>query len=129
MKIFQKMENNAYRYYLSVRRQFKTVVELVSFYERNDLGENFVGYVANYAHSSWNTEIFINHKNNCLVFSSLNQSLQWPYYEEIAEALYDFASTMPNQLSLVTGCRVTIISKEGDANGWWRGKTDEKVCF
>lgn len=31
------------QYYLSSRRNFKTIVELVSFYERNDLGENFAG--------------------------------------------------------------------------------------
>lgn len=55
MKINQKVEINSTLYYLSSRRLFKTIIELVSFYERNDLGENFAGYVMNififkYAH-------------------------------------------------------------------------------
>lgn len=43
MKINQKRENEVTLYFLSSRRHFKTIVELVSFYERNDLGENFAG--------------------------------------------------------------------------------------
>lgn len=44
MKIYQKEEfNSSIVYYLSTRRCFKSIVELVSFYERNDLGENFAG--------------------------------------------------------------------------------------
>lgn len=44
MKIYQKVEGEANQFYfLSTRRCFKTIVELVSFYERNDLGENFAG--------------------------------------------------------------------------------------
>lgn len=43
MKINQKHEKNNTLFYLSSRRLFKTIIELVSFYERNDLGENFAG--------------------------------------------------------------------------------------
>lgn len=102
MKIYQKQENFSVLYYLSTRRHFKTIVELVSFYERNDLGENFAG---------------------------LNQSLQWPFKEVIATALYDFSPNEPNQLPLRQGCQVIVIGKEGDSKGWWRGKTLEKVGF
>ncbi|XP_055630616.1 protein vav isoform X2 [Toxorhynchites rutilus septentrionalis] len=102
MKIYQKKENSTVLYYLSTRRHFKTIVELVSFYERNDLGENFAG---------------------------LNQSLQWPYKEVIATALYDFFPSEPNQLPLRQGCQVVVIGKEGDSKGWWRGKSMEKVGF
>lgn len=45
MKINQKVEKSSTLYYLSSRRLFKTIIELVSFYERNDLGENFAGFV------------------------------------------------------------------------------------
>ncbi|XP_055613942.1 protein vav isoform X2 [Uranotaenia lowii] len=102
MKIYQKQENLTVLYYLSTRRHFKTIVELVSFYERNDLGENFAG---------------------------LNQSLQWPFKEVTATALYDFSPNEPNQLPLRQGCQVIVIGKEGDSKGWWRGKTLEKVGF
>lgn len=43
MKIYQKRVGDKFAYFLSTRREFKTIVELVSFYERNDLGENFAG--------------------------------------------------------------------------------------
>ncbi|XP_055301018.1 protein vav isoform X2 [Sitodiplosis mosellana] len=102
MKINQKMEKNNTLYYLSSRRLFKTIIELVSFYERNDLGENFAG---------------------------LNQSLSWPFREVVATALYDFSPREPNQLPLRQGCQVLVIGKEGDSKGWWRGKTMERVGF
>lgn len=100
MKIFQKKENDTVSYHLSTLRLFKTIIELVSFYERNDLGENFAG---------------------------LNQTLQWPFKEVIAIALYPFVPQEPNQLALSQGCQVIVIGKEGDSKGWWRGKTMEKV--
>lgn len=43
MKIYQKRFGDKQTFFLSTRREFKTIVELVSFYERNDLGENFAG--------------------------------------------------------------------------------------
>lgn len=43
MKIYQKLEDGQTHYFLSTRRYFKSIVELVSFYERSDLGENFAG--------------------------------------------------------------------------------------
>lgn len=102
MKIFQKRELDAITYHLSTLRHFKTIIELVSFYERNDLGENFSG---------------------------LNQTLQWPFREVIAVALYEFVPKEPNQLPLKEGCQVIVIGKEGDSKGWWRGKTMDRVGF
>ncbi|XP_053688911.1 protein vav [Sabethes cyaneus] len=102
MKIYHKQDNMIPLYYLSTRRHFKTIVELVSFYERNDLGENFAG---------------------------LHQTLQWPFKEVTATALFDFTPYEPNQLSLRQGCHVIIIGKEGDSKGWWRGKAMDKVGF
>ncbi|XP_055695535.1 protein vav isoform X1 [Lutzomyia longipalpis] len=102
MKIYQKRDSETVSYYLSTRRYFKTIIELVSFYERNDLGENFAG---------------------------LNQSLQWPFREVIATALYEFVPEEQNQLPLRKGCQVIVIGKEGDSKGWWRGKTNERVGF
>lgn len=89
------------QYYLSSRRSFKTIVELVSFYERNDLGENFAG---------------------------LNQTLQWPFKEVLSKALYDFNPKELNQLPLRKDCIVLVIGKEGDSKGWWRGKAMDRVC-
>lgn len=44
MKIYQKNESTTIMYYLSPTRHFKSVEELISFYERNELGEIFRGY-------------------------------------------------------------------------------------
>ncbi|XP_070144200.1 protein vav isoform X2 [Drosophila kikkawai] len=103
MKINQENSGESLLYCLSSRRHFKTIVELVSYYERNDLGENFAG---------------------------LNQSLQWPYKEVIATALYDFEPRAgSNQLQLRTDCQVLVIGKDGDSKGWWRGKIGDTVGY
>lgn len=41
----------------------------------------------------------------CSLFS-LNQSLQWTFYERTATALYDFTPREPNQLPLKKGCLI-----------------------
>ncbi|XP_023037071.1 protein vav isoform X3 [Drosophila willistoni] len=103
MKINQENDGESMLYCLSSRRHFKTIVELVSYYERNDLGENFAG---------------------------LNQSLQWPYREVIATALYDYEPKAgSNQLQLRTDCQVLVIGKDGDSKGWWRGKIGDTVGY
>lgn len=60
---------------------------------------------------------------------SLNQSLQWPYREVFATAIYDFEPKGNNQLQLKTGCQVLVIGKDGDSKGWWRGKIGDVVSF
>ncbi|XP_049311757.1 protein vav isoform X1 [Bactrocera dorsalis] len=102
MKINQEPDGETVLYCLSSRRHFKTIVELVSYYERNDLGENFAG---------------------------LNQSLQWPFREVIATAIYDFEPKGSNQLHLKTGGQVLVIGKDGDSKGWWRGKIGDTVGY
>ncbi|XP_037938230.1 protein vav isoform X2 [Teleopsis dalmanni] len=102
MKINQESEAENVLYCLSSRRHFKTIVELVSYYERNDLGENFAG---------------------------LNHTLQWPFREVYATAIYDYEPQGSNQLQLKTGCQVLVIGKDGDSKGWWRGKIGDTVGY
>ncbi|KAM7346483.1 vav guanine nucleotide exchange factor isoform 1-T1 [Cochliomyia hominivorax] len=102
MKINQDTIADNVVYCLSSIRHFKSIVELVSYYERNELGENFAG---------------------------LNQSLQWPYREVFATANYDFEPKGNNQLQLKTGCQVLVIGKDGDSKGWWRGKIGDVVGY
>ncbi|KAL6420434.1 hypothetical protein ACFW04_014438 [Cataglyphis niger] len=102
IRVFKRDVDGADLYYLSESRFFKSVVELVEYYERASLSENF---------------------------EKLDQRLLWPYRRVLAKALFDFRGSERNQLSLRRGCRVVVLSKEGDAKGWWKGKIGDQVGF
>ncbi|CAL7947972.1 unnamed protein product [Xylocopa violacea] len=102
IRVFKRDVDGADVYYLSESRFFKSVVELVEYYERESLSENF---------------------------EKLDQRLLWPYKRVLATALFDFRGEERNQLSLRRGCRVVVLSKEGDAQGWWKGKIGDQVGF
>ncbi|XP_011871795.1 PREDICTED: protein vav isoform X2 [Vollenhovia emeryi] len=102
IRVFKRDVDGADLYYLSESRFFKSVVELVEYYERASLSENF---------------------------ENLDQRLLWPYRRVLAKALFDFRGCERNQLSLRRGCRVVVLSKEGDAKGWWKGKIGDQVGF
>ncbi|KAG7197853.1 hypothetical protein KM043_001665 [Ampulex compressa] len=102
IRVFKRDVDGADLYYLSESRFFKSVVELVEYYERASLSENF---------------------------QNLDQRLLWPYRRVLAKALFDFRGGERNQLSLRRGCKVVVLSKEGDAKGWWKGKIDDQVGF
>ncbi|XP_029175638.1 protein vav isoform X2 [Nylanderia fulva] len=102
IRVFKRDVDGADLYYLSESRFFKSVVELVEYYERASLSENF---------------------------EKLDQRLLWPYRRVLAKARFDFRSTERNQLSLRRGCRIVVLSKEGDAKGWWKGKIGDQVGF
>lgn len=46
-----------------------------------------------------------------------------------AIAKYDFDARSEQELSLVAGQFVNIISKAGGDHGWWKGEYDRKVSF
>ncbi|XP_026480892.1 protein vav-like [Ctenocephalides felis] len=102
MKVYKKQVELVPQYYLSESRYFKSIVDLIAYYERTSLGENYVG---------------------------LDVSLQWPFHQILAIAEYNFEPDETNQLPLVKGCEVLILSKEGDERGWWRGKVMDRVGF
>jgi len=43
MKVYSKEIDGAVSYYLSVSRYFKSIIELVKYYEKTSLEENFAG--------------------------------------------------------------------------------------
>ncbi|XP_015113699.1 protein vav isoform X1 [Diachasma alloeum] len=102
IRVFKRDVDGADLYYLSESRFFKSVVELVEYYERASLSENF---------------------------EKLDQRLLWPFRRVLAKALFDFRPIERNQLNLRRGCRVVVLSKEGDARGWWKGKIGDQVGF
>ncbi|XP_015375691.1 PREDICTED: protein vav [Diuraphis noxia] len=102
MKICERLEDGISSFYLSEKRFFPNLVELVNFYERNSLSENFTG---------------------------LDIKLKWPFCRILAIAKYNFSPTESNQLPLKEGCTLKILSKEGDQKGWWKGQIGDKIGF
>jgi len=102
MKVYEKHMDGVKHYYLSEARFFKSIMELITCYEHASLSENFVG---------------------------LDVKLKWPFRRIIAIAEFDFNPAESNQLPLKKGCQVTVLSKEGDYKGWWKGKIQDRVGF
>jgi guanine nucleotide exchange factor VAV len=64
---------------------------------------------------------------NLSFVSRLDVKLKWPFRRIIAIAEFDFNPAESNQLPLKKGCQVTVLSKEGDDKGWWKGKIQDRV--
>ncbi|XP_037963720.2 protein vav isoform X2 [Plutella xylostella] len=99
MRVCRKCIEQAPHYYLSESRFFRSVVDLVSYYEKTSLAENFVG---------------------------LDSNLRWPFRRVVATVVRDFRPADSGQLALRAGAKLLVLSKEGDARGWWKGRTLDK---
>ncbi|CAG5035134.1 unnamed protein product [Parnassius apollo] len=99
MRVCRKPIDQVPHYYLSESRFFRSVVELVSYYEMTSLSENFVG---------------------------LNSKLRWPFRRVVATVVHDFRPLEASQLALRPGAKLLVLSKEGDSRGWWKGRTLDK---
>ncbi|KAI8429501.1 hypothetical protein MSG28_000136 [Choristoneura fumiferana] len=99
MRVCRKPIDQVPHYFLSESRFFRSVVELVSYYEKTSLSENFVG---------------------------LNSNLRWPFRRIVATVLHDFRPMEGSQLALRPGAKVLVLSKEGDSRGWWKGRALDK---
>lgn len=93
-------------YKICVDKNFKSVKELVEFYQENSLADSFPG---------------------------VDTTLKFPFKSQsgggantrilgYAEAVYDYAATATSQLSLCRGDKVAILSKTGSDKGWWKGE-------
>lgn len=99
MRVCRKPIDQVPHYYLSESRFFRSVVELVTYYEKTNLSENFEG---------------------------LNSCLRWPFRRVVATVVHDFRPLDSSQLALRPGAKVLVLSKEGDGRGWWKGRTIDK---
>ena len=83
-------------YFLSDTRKFRSIVELVTHFNRNSLRESFSG---------------------------LDQNLRFSVGELFyAKALFDFAAddSEPNMLPLSLNEKVLVVDRLGDKTGWWK---------
>nr|XP_046912795.1 protein vav-1-like [Dermatophagoides farinae] len=99
-------------FYLSERRYFRTIVDLVRWYELNSLAESF---------NMVNTQLLLPYKK--------------AYCHEIlgdAVALYAFTGTSSaasSFLSLRKGDRITVLSRAAEDKGWWKGQIGDRLGY
>lgn len=99
MRVCRKPIDQVQHYFLSESRFFRSIVELITYYEKISLSENFEG---------------------------LNSNLRWPFRRVVATVIHDFRPLEASQLALRPGAKVLVLSKEGDSRGWWKGRTLDK---
>lgn len=102
MLVFKSHVDNTEQYYLSEARFFKSLPDLVKFYEYTSLKENY---------------------------EKLEETakLQFPYRQLIAEAECDWRpdGREQGQVSLRAGCRVIVMDRNAGTvpeDGWWKGR-------
>ncbi|XP_075679329.1 protein vav-like isoform X2 [Dermatophagoides pteronyssinus] len=99
-------------FYLSERRYFRTIVDLIRWYELNSLAESF---------NMVNTKLLLPYKK--------------AYCNEIlgdAIALYAFTGTSSaasSFLSLRKGDHITVLSRAAEDKGWWKGQIDDRLGY
>lgn len=103
MRVFKKRVDDTEQYYLSESRFFKTVLDLVRFYEHTSLRENYERLQE-------------------------NARLLWPFRQLVAEVEYDFKpdGVIDQQIALRTGCRVVVLDKH-NIDGWYKGRYQNQV--
>lgn len=97
-------------YYLSTTKYFKSITDLIKWYEEHSLAESFNG---------------------------LNVTLHTPYKTAVAAnepigyavAMYSFTGNASNLLTLRKGDRVAVLSKAGEEKGWWKGQIGFRVGY
>ncbi|KAI2808079.1 Guanine nucleotide exchange factor vav2 [Blomia tropicalis] len=99
-------------YYLSETRYFRTIVDLVRWYQLNSLSESF---------NMVNTQLALPYKK--------------AYCTEMlghAVALYAFTGTSSASssfLSLRKGDRIAVLSRAAETKGWWKGEIGDRLGY
>ncbi|XP_021378636.1 guanine nucleotide exchange factor VAV2-like isoform X5 [Mizuhopecten yessoensis] len=104
-----RVERNAENYFfLADTNFFKSLPDLVEYYQHNSLKDSFPGVDTTLIHP----------------FKSQTGGATGPGPRCLgyAVAVYDYAATATTQLSLSRGDRVAIFSKTGSDKGWWKGE-------
>uniref|UniRef100_H2YQP6 Uncharacterized protein n=1 Tax=Ciona savignyi TaxID=51511 RepID=H2YQP6_CIOSA len=98
-------------YYVAECKNFRSIQELVRYYQENSMSASFLG---------------------------LETNLQIPFlagngktYDVLctAKVLYNFEPRSQQELRLRAGQSVNIISKAGDGQGWWKGECQGQVGY
>ncbi|XP_046448804.1 protein vav-like isoform X2 [Daphnia pulex] len=102
MKVVHTSDNGG-RYFLSESFLFRSIVELINRYEHNSLRESFKGLDA-------------------------YLKVPWKHLFATAQVIKEYVpdDVDLNQLSISKGQHLIVVSKEGDENGWWKGRFNDQ---
>ncbi|CAL4087751.1 unnamed protein product, partial [Meganyctiphanes norvegica] len=90
-------------FFLSEARFFRSIVELINYHYANLLAESFQG---------------------------LERTLTRPVYDTaVVRFTYSAPPSGNNHLSMLQGERVVVISRDGEARGWWKGRIGTRVGY
>uniref|UniRef100_T1IVA4 Protein vav n=1 Tax=Strigamia maritima TaxID=126957 RepID=T1IVA4_STRMM len=98
-------------FYLSESKYFKSIVELVKWYQEKTLADSFTGLDISLTTPFKN----VNEESAALL--------------GYAVANFEFAGTAANMLTLKKGDIISILCKRGGDKGWWKGQLNAKVGF
>lgn len=108
MKVVQSYDSlyggRSFQYFLSEAYSFRSVVELVHHYESNSLREAFRGLDA-------------------------VLEIPWKYKFHTAKVMADYGSADNNLLPIFKDQHIVVVSKEGDATGWWKGRFGDQEGY
>uniref|UniRef100_I3KQD9 Vav 3 guanine nucleotide exchange factor b n=1 Tax=Oreochromis niloticus TaxID=8128 RepID=I3KQD9_ORENI len=106
-------------FYIAETRVFKTVLDLVEYYQQHSLKEGFSSLDTTLQHP------YREQPNGNINIRSLSVSVFSPRVVGYAIARYDFCSRDTRELSLQQGDVITIYTKM--PNGWWKGVVGDRV--
>ena len=113
IKVLQSADDH---FYLAPVKYFRSVPELVQWYENNSLAKSFQGM---------NCTLKIPYKKALLPQTSEGEELVYPR----AVVRYNFAGTAANMLTINVGDEVEILARSGEQRGWWKGRCNGKVIL
>ncbi|XP_066293500.1 guanine nucleotide exchange factor VAV2-like isoform X3 [Branchiostoma lanceolatum] len=119
--------------FIAEAKMFPNIVELVEYYQKNSLGSSFPGLDITLA-TPYKEYKNPQNRNSMPPANSAptrtNRRSRQYHPIGTAVAKYQFAARDMRELSLQEGERVTILSKAGGDQGWWKGqRADGKMGY
>ncbi|KAI8518417.1 Guanine nucleotide exchange factor vav2 [Branchiostoma belcheri] len=111
--------------FIAKDKMFQNIVELVEYYQKNTLGSSFPGLDITLAipYKEYKNPQNRNSMPPANAAPPRNRRQYHPIGTAVAK--YQFAARDMRELSLQEGEKVTILSKAGGDQGWWKGQTAE----
>jgi len=123
-------------YYLTECKHFRSLQELIGFYERNTMATSFLGLetTLRYAYRTTSAPTPAQHPPSSQPRRSLpsfrSGAPESPRNSRsCGRVLYDFDPRSEPEIGLKIGQFVTIVSKKGDSHGWWKVECEGKVGY